>query len=124
MAFVYKLIYLLQIIPTANDFHPFSKFMNRLTSGAIDPFPDAVVSLWRLDSAGRVPQKFICVAALITPNYIFTIKVFLNNIRPLKTIGFYTGRSFRESKRMENSVIIDEIYIHKIYTILIVRISV
>ena len=102
----------------ANEFKIFFKFINWLNKDAEDPFPDAVVSLWRLDPTGRVPETFISVAALITPNYIFTLRQFI--FRPLKTIGFKTGCNFMGPKGMEDSVIIDDLHIKRAYTILVV----
>ena len=65
---------------TANDFHHFLKFVNFLTSGANDPYPDAVVSLWRLDSEGKVAETFLYVAALIKSNCIIVLQKFLYNL--------------------------------------------
>ena len=86
--------------------------MNFLTSGANDPFPDAVVSLWRLDREGKVAETFLYVAALIKSNCIIVLRKFLYNLEPFNTIGFYTGRSYK-SGRMENSAIIGELEVSK-----------
>ena len=108
---------------TANDFHYFLKFINYLISGANDPFPNAVVSFWRLDSKGSVPDKFLGVGALIEPNLIFIRTQLLEILRPLKTIGFYTGRSFSMSKTMENSAIVEEITVYEENSFLVVSTS-
>ena len=124
MVFVYTSIHLLQYMFKANDSQIFSKFMNWLTSGANEPFPDAVVTIWRLDPAGRLPQTFISLAPLITPNYIFTLRKYIDDIRPLKTIGFCTGHNCKETKKMENSIIIDDFCVQQLFTILVVSISI
>ena len=87
---------------TANDFHPFFKI-----SGANHPFPEAVVSLWRMDPRGRLPRTFLYSGALIKPNCIFILDRFLRELHPLRTIGFYTGRSYLTSRTVEKSAIID-----------------
>ena len=108
---------------TANDFHYFLKFINYLISGANDPFPNAVVSFWRMDSKGSAPETFWGVGALIKPNLIFIRTQLLAFLRPLKTIGFYTGRSFSISKTMENSAIVEEITTCNKYSFLVVSTS-
>ena len=98
--------------------------MNCLTLGANDPYPDAVVSLWRLNSEGKVAEKFLYVAALIKPNCIFMYSKFVVRIKPFNRIGFYTGSS-NKSGRMENSAIIGELKIprHKNFRLLVVSTS-
>ena len=107
MVFLYALINSLQNMSTVDNFNHLIKLMNRLTLGANDPFPDAVVSLWRLNKEGRKAENLLCVAALIKPNGIFILRRFLDTLQPLKTIGFYTGPSHKNLGRMENSVIVD-----------------
>ena len=107
---------------TANDFHHFFKCVNFLTSGANDPYPDAVVSLWRLDSEGKVSEKFLYVAALIKSNCILVLQKFLYNLEPFNTLGFYTGRSHK-SGRMENSAIIGELGIPRLQNFRILVVS-
>ena len=76
-----------------------------------DPYPDAVVSLWRLDLEGKEAVEFLCIGALIRSNWILIPQNILKNLLPLNTIGFYTGRSFKESRKMENSAIIEDLNI-------------
>ena len=109
MVFLYALIHSLLNMSTVDNFNHLSKLMNRLTSGANDPYIDSTVSLWRLDKDGMKAETFLCVAALIKPNSIFILEHFLNTLQPLKTIGFYTGSEKKNLGRMENSVIVDAI---------------
>ena len=87
-----------------------------------DPYPDAVVSLWRLDLEEKVAENFLCIGVLISSNLILITRYILGNLLPLHTIRFYTGRSFDESREMENSAIIDELRIvgNNKFTILVV----
>ena len=75
------------------------------------PYPDAVVSLWRLDLEGKEADTFLSLGVLIRSKWILITRDALDNLLPLNTIGFYTGRSFADSRKMENSAIIEELNI-------------
>ena len=87
------------------------------------PYPDAVVSLWRLDLEGKEADTFLSLGVLIRSNWILISRNILNNLLPLNTIGFYTGRSFDESREMENSAIIYELKIEGFETFIILVVS-
>ena len=107
MVFLYALIHSLLNMSTVDNFNHLFKLLNRLTSGADDPYTDTTVSLWRLDKEGRKAENFLCVAALIKPNGIFILERFLDTLQPLKTIAFYTGSRQKNPDGMENSIIVD-----------------
>ena len=85
-------------------------------------YPDAVVSLWRLDLEGREAEKLLCVGVLMRSNWILIPYDNFEKLLPLNTIGFFTGHSFDNTREMENSVIIDELRIERNdkFTILVV----
>ena len=62
---------------------------------------------------------------MIKSNCIIVRKKFLGILQPFDTIGFYTGRSYRQSREIENSAAVDafDIPAHRSLSLLIVSIS-
>ena len=72
------------------------KFMNSFTPG-LEPYPDAVVSFWRVDKQ-NVPKELLCVGALIKPNWIIIPKGILEPSETFDDIRLYTGREMNKDK--------------------------
>ena len=69
--------------------------MNWFTLGA-EPFPDAVVSFWRVDEQNE-PETLLYVGALIKPNWILVPSGFFLPPETLKNIRIHTGPAFKNA---------------------------
>ena len=58
-----------------------------------EPYPDAVVSFWRVDEQNE-PETLLYVGALIKPNWILVPRDFFLPSETFKNIRIYTGRTF------------------------------
>ena len=84
-----------------------------MISGTDDLYPNALVSLWRLDLKEKVAETFLCVGALIKSNWIIILSYFIESLIPFNTIGFFTGRSYNQTRRIEVSSIVDKLHIKR-----------
>ena len=70
--------------------------MNWFTPG-VEPFPDAVVSFYRVDEQ-NVPKQLLYVGALIKPNWILVPEGFFEPSERFNDIRIYTGRKRKKDK--------------------------
>ena len=77
-----------------NDFYLIHELMNWLNLDENDPYPDAIVSFWRLNNSAG-PNELIYVGALIQSNCILVPRDSLNTLKPFKNIGLCIGRSYK-----------------------------
>ena len=72
------------------------KLINSFTPG-LEPYPDAVVSFWRVDKQ-NVPKELLCVGALIKPNWIVIPKGIFEPSETFDDIFLFTGRKMKNDK--------------------------
>ena len=70
--------------------------MNWFTPG-VEPFPDAVVSFYRVDEQ-NVPKQLLYVGALIKPNWILVPEGLFEPSERFNDIRIYTGRKMKIDK--------------------------
>ena len=108
----------------AKVFYLSFEFINWFTPDA-DPFPEAVVSFWRLDE-NETPIELLYVGALIESNFILVSRDALHILTPFNTIGIYTRHMYTAdlptpSKLVYHTIIeIKEISKHSRFIILVV----
>ena len=76
----------------ANFFYLSFELINWFTPDA-DPFPEAVVSFWRLDE-NETPIELLYVGALIESNFILVSRDALHILTPFDSIGIYTRHKY------------------------------
>ena len=70
--------------------------MNLFNPG-LEPYPDAVVSFWRVTEQ-NLPKELLCVGALIKPNWIVIPKGIFEPLETFDDIRLYTGRKMKRDK--------------------------
>ena len=77
-------------------FNYLKKGMNWFTPG-VEPFPDAVVSFYRVDEK-NMPKQLLYVGALIKPNWILVPEGLFEPSERFNDIRIYTGRKMKIDK--------------------------
>ena len=70
--------------------------MNWFTPG-VEPYPDAVVSFYRVDGQ-NVPKQLLYIGALIKPNWILVPEGLFEPSERFNDIRIYTGRKMKMEK--------------------------